>query len=164
MGQLKDVDAYSSCALAWGLGNPNNPALRSILVSKYNLETNRFLSLIHPSVIIDEHVSIGKEVNIDAGSIISSGVNIENYGSIGRACIIQHGGHLDEGVLLASGIIMAGNVKVGKNTYIGQGANIIENVTIGNNCIIGLGAIITKNVDDNKIVYCKQNMIYKENP
>ena len=47
-------------------------------------------------------------------------------------------------------IAVAGNVKIGKNCWIGLGSKIIENCVIGDNVFVAAGAVVTKNVKSNR--------------
>ena len=47
---------------------------------------------------------------------------------------------------------IAGNVRIGKNCWIGLGAKIIQNCIIGDNVFVAAGAVITKNIKSNSFV------------
>lgn len=52
-----------------------------------------------------------------------------------------------------------GNVEIGKNCWIGSNVTILTKVEIGDNVVIAANSIITKNIDSNKTVYNKTNLI-----
>ncbi|MGM0546871.1 MAG: acetyltransferase [Bacteroidota bacterium] len=91
-------------------------------------------SCVFPDVFVGTHVSIGKNVLIKQQSNISHGTEI------GDLCLI------------APGVGIMGDVKVGKKTFIGARALIGNSITIGNNCVIGMGAVVTKDIPDNTTV------------
>lgn len=43
-------------------------------------------------------------------------------------------------------------VVIGKNVWIGTGANILPGVTIGDNSVVAAGAVVTKDIPDNVVV------------
>ena len=43
-------------------------------------------------------------------------------------------------------------MKVGDNTFIGIGANVIDYINIGENVTIGSGSVIIRNIDDHSTV------------
>ena len=47
---------------------------------------------------------------------------------------------------------MAGNVKIGKNCWIGLGTKIIENCVIGDNVFVAAGSLVTKDIKSNSFV------------
>lgn len=44
-----------------------------------------------------------------------------------------------------------GEIKIGKNCFIGANATILPDVTIGDNCVIGAGSVVTKNVPNGEV-------------
>ena len=53
---------------------------------------------------------------------------------------------------ICPGVVIAGNVKIGKNCWIGLGAKIIENCIIGDNVFVAAGSVVTKNIKPNSFV------------
>lgn len=51
-----------------------------------------------------------------------------------------------------------GEVKIGKNCWIGSNVTILKGVTIGDHSVIGAGCVIYKDVPANSAVICKQNL------
>ena len=48
--------------------------------------------------------------------------------------------------------MIAGNVKIGRNCWIGLGVKIIENCIIGDNVFVAAGSVVTKNIKANSFV------------
>lgn len=44
--------------------------------------------------------------------------------------------------------MLAGNVTVGRRTWVGIGASVKNGVTICDNCMIGAGAVVVKNISE----------------
>lgn len=59
------------------------------------------------------------------------------------------------------GKMIVSSVVIGENTWIGAGSIILKGVTIGDNCVIAAGAVVSKDVPAGRVLYCKQNMCYK---
>ena len=51
--------------------------------------------------------------------------------------------------------MLCGNIEVGKSTFVGANATVIQGKRIGNQCIIGAGTTVRKNVEDNRMVCSK---------
>ena len=107
-------------------------------------------TLIHPDVHIPETTSVGKGVTIQYGCFISCNVIIEDYVYIQSLSGVGHDVVLFEGCMVSGSI--AGNVKIGRFTYIGLGAAIKENVAVGDNSVIGMGSVVYKDVPDEMVV------------
>ena len=51
---------------------------------------------------------------------------------------------------LAPAAVLAGNVRVAKNAFIGANATVKEGVSIGENAVIGAGAVVINDVPANE--------------
>jgi len=109
-------------------------------------------TVIHPTA------SIAKDVLIGKGSFVARNVSVNPLVSIGKYCIIntgsiiEHECVIEDGVHIAPGAVLAGNVTVGEGSFIGANAVILQGVTIGKNVIVGAGTVVLKDVSDNKKV------------
>ena len=98
-------------------------------------------TLIHPNA------TIGRDVKIEVGTVVMAGVVINSSTKIGKGCIINtassidHDNVIEDYVHIAPGANLAGTIKVGKKSWIGIGAVIIQGITIGENTTIGAGSV-----------------------
>lgn len=105
-------------------------------------------TLIHPSVTIGEGVEIGE------GSVVMAGVVINSASKIGKGCIVNTGSTIDHDniiedyVHISPGVHTAGNVGIGKGSWIGIGSVVSNNVSITGDCIIGAGAVVVENINE----------------
>ena len=79
---------------------------------------------IHESAVVDSTASVGKNVYIDAGVVIKSGVSIADNAIIGANVVIGNG------------------AAIGANCSLKPNVTIYHNVIIGDNCIIHSGTAI----------------------
>lgn len=104
--------------------------------------------LIHPKAIIGSNVSLG------SGTVIMAGAVVNPDAKIGKGCIINtcssvdHDCVIEDYVHIAVGAHLAGNVRVGKNTWIGIGAVIKNNAAICDESMIGAGAVVVKDITE----------------
>ncbi|OGK09778.1 hypothetical protein A2767_05830 [Candidatus Roizmanbacteria bacterium RIFCSPHIGHO2_01_FULL_35_10] len=131
------------------IGSP----LRKLIVRKIEKLGFSLESVIHPSVPINQYISIQK------GSIICPGVIMTCDIKIGKNCIvninslINHDAELGDFVTIGPGANIAGNVKIGKDSWIGVGVTIIDKIKIGEGSFIGAGAVVTKNIPPHTLAY-----------
>jgi len=106
------------------------------------------VSLIHPSAVI------GTDVEIGIGSAIMAGVVINCSSRIGRGCIINtsssvdHDNVIEDYVHISPGVRTAGNVGIGKGTWLGIGSVVSNNVNICSGCKVGAGAVVVKDITE----------------
>ncbi len=103
-----------------------------------------------PSAIVANHISIGEGTMIGKGAIINANA------VIGKMCIVNTGAIVEHDCIIADfshisvGSVLCGNVQVGRETFVGANATVIQGMCIGNRCVIGAGTTLRRNVED----YC----------
>lgn len=134
--------------VALGIGNPKT---KEMLAKKLeNLSSNIFFpSLIHPSVIISEHVELGKGNIICAGNILTCNIKLKDFVTINLSCTIGHDVVIEDFVTILPGCNISGNVHIKKRVEIGTNTAIIQGIEIGENTIIGAGATVVKSLPSN---------------
>ena len=124
--------------------------IRKNLVKIYGRE--RFISVQHPSAVVDKRAEIGHAVQIMAGCVVQSYVTIGDFVMLGTGAQVSHDSSVGHWSFLAPGSVVVGGVKIGENVFVGANATILPNVTLGDNSIIGAGAVVVHNVAPNTIV------------
>lgn len=120
-----------------------NNSVRRLIAETYLLP---YAVAVHPDAILGSGVSIGN------GSVIMAGVVINAETSIGEHCIINTGSTLDhentidDFVHISPGVHTGGNVRVGKESWIGIGSCVKNGVTLGEQCVVGAGSVVLKNI------------------
>lgn len=102
--------------------------------------------LIHPSAVIGKNVEIGEGTVVMANSVINCCTKIGNGCIINTGATVDHDNLIEDYVHISPGVHLAGNVKVGKGSWIGIGSIIINNISIISDCTIGAGAVVVKNI------------------
>jgi sugar O-acyltransferase (sialic acid O-acetyltransferase NeuD family) len=120
------------------------------------------INVIHPKSIIADDVIIGKGNAIMAGTIINPSVYIGNNTILNTRCCIEHDCYIEDGCHICPGVTMGGNVKIGKETWVGIGSTIKDNILIGENCYIGAGTNLINSIPDNSLVYGNPGKIIKK--
>lgn len=111
----------------------------------------KFPIIISPEAVVD------KKVRIDKGTVVRPGCIIDVDSYIGKNCIVSTNttiGHdciIDDHCHIAPGVHISGFVEVGKLSFIGVGATIIQGIKIGKNVTIGAGSVVIKDIPDNVI-------------
>lgn len=107
--------------------------------------------LVHPSVIISDHVDLGE------GSIISAGTIFAINTKVGEHCILNLGCRVGHDTVIGTysscmpGTNLAGKVIVGEGCYFGLNACVINGLEIGEWSTIGAGASVIKNIPPNSL-------------
>ena len=110
------------------------------------------ITIIHPTAWIAPNAKIGLGAQIQAYTVI------EAQSSLGIQCIINtkasvdHECILEDGVEIAPGATLCGQITVEENAWVCAGATVLPRLRIGKNAIVGAGAVVTKNVPNNVTV------------
>jgi len=79
---------------------------------------------IHPSALVDEQASLGKNVGVGAGAVVEAQAKLEDGVQIGPLCWIGEG------------------VRIGAGTRLEAGVSCYAGVSIGDNCLVHAGVVI----------------------
>jgi len=148
LGSIRDLNTISEeVCVVLAIGTSQ---LRENILLQINNSVIEFPILIHPNVIIgDDMVFIGEGCIICAGSIITVNINIGKHVIINLACTVGHDTTIEDFCSFMPAVNISGEVNIGRCTYIGTGAKIINQVSIGENTIIGAGAVVAKSLPAN---------------
>ena len=122
-------------------------------VAKLILSNNkRLLNVIDSSAHISEEISIGEGNFIAKNATVNILTQIGDYCILNTGCIVEHECRISNGVHIAPGAVLLGNITVGEQSFIGANAVVKENITIGRHVIIGAGSVVVKDVPDNSTI------------
>jgi UDP-N-acetylbacillosamine N-acetyltransferase len=113
----------------------------------------RLVSVIHPSASVASDVVIGAGTVVRAQSAIGPETRIGENCIIGYGAMISHSCVIEDGVHISSGVNLAGGTKVGRASWIGIGATVIDPVQVGRHAMVGAGAVVTRNIPDRVVAY-----------
>lgn len=128
-----------------GIGNAK---VRKMIQERIIEAGRNIATIIHPSAIIGENVSIGVGTVIMAGAVVNPGVSIGNGCIINTCASVDHDCILQDYVHISVGVHLAGTVLVGEQTWIGIGAVVSNNIEITGGCTIGAGAVVVDKIEE----------------
>lgn len=138
-GNISDYD----CDFFVAIGNFK---VREQIMEKLEQSGKNIATLIHPSAVVGQDVSVG------VGSVVMAGAVINPCTTIGKGCIvntcssIDHDNVISDYVHVSVGAHLAGTVQIGAHTWIGVGATVSNNISICNDNMIGAGAVVVKDI------------------
>jgi len=134
-------------------GSPNSYRSRKETIQGLGIAEERFAKVIHPTARVSPLASIGCNVLIMAGVVITSNARIGSHTCILPNTVIHHDVVVGDWGLIGSNVTIAGNTVVEENCYIGSGSSVMNGLLVGSGALIGLGSNVISNVAaDNRVV------------
>lgn len=124
----------------------------------------RFVTIVHPTVVMARGTTAGEGTVILGGCSISNQVRIGDHVHISLHCTIGHDAILEHYVSMAPGVHVSGNVHLGEGANIGTGAVIIEKKQVGKWSVIGAGSTVIRDIPANTTAVGVPAHVIKERP
>jgi sugar O-acyltransferase (sialic acid O-acetyltransferase NeuD family) len=106
----------------------------------------RLISAVHPSAMIPDSATIGRNTVVAAGVVLCAHCQIGNSVILNTGCIIDHYSMVAEGVHICPGVRIAGRAKIEPGVFVGIGATVIPKISLGCEAIVGAGAVVIEDV------------------
>ena len=116
-----------------------------IVTDSFDMLAGSYIVVVEGGKLIVHGGFINENVQITCGSTIEIGKGC----AIGRDVVIRS---FDGHTIDKEGYSISAPIKIGKNVWIGQGAQILKGVTIGDGAIVAAGAVVTKDVPPHYVV------------
>jgi sugar O-acyltransferase (sialic acid O-acetyltransferase NeuD family) len=119
---------------------------RKAIVTSLGVDQQRFTQVVHPTASVSQLATIGYNVLIMAGVVITSNAVIGNHVCVLPNSVIHHDVVVGDWSLIGANVTIAGNTVVGENCYIGSGSALMNGLRIGDGALVGLGSTVIRNV------------------
>ena len=147
VGALDLAKNYTDAYFIFGIGSMKTRLIREQILKKLDIDTSRFISIIHPTAVIDSSAKIGNGCIIHPGACIGNDVVIEPFVTIAVNSAIAPYVHINSFSMITSLVVILSYAKIGKSVFIASCSCITENVEIGNGSMIGAGTVVSRNID-----------------
>ncbi|MCL2227996.1 MAG: UDP-3-O-(3-hydroxymyristoyl)glucosamine N-acyltransferase [Oscillospiraceae bacterium] len=102
--------------------------------------------------IIEDEVEIQQSCCIDRAYFTWDDTVVGQGSKLDNLVHVAHAAKVGRRVFLPAAALLAGNVVVGDDAWVGPGSTISNNVSIGTNARVSLGSVVTRSVADNSVV------------
>jgi sugar O-acyltransferase (sialic acid O-acetyltransferase NeuD family) len=133
-------------------GSPSSYKKRHEIIEGLGLKQERFAKVIHPKASISPLASIGVNVLIMAGVVITSNAVIGSHTCILPNTVIHHDVKIGDWSLVGSNVTIAGSTVIEENCYVGSGSRLINNIVVGARALIGLGSNVIHHISADSTV------------
>ena len=165
IGPLSDFHKYDEpVKFVFGIGSHKNHLIRREIIQKLNIDKERFISLVHPTVKIFNNSKIDKGCIIHFGSVVFNNTKINHFCIIMAMTVIGTRNLIGEGCIITSKVSTTNKVSIGSYSFIGTGSLIAESVEISPGTLVSLGSIIHKDTHQGDLIFNRstKSIKYKE--
>lgn len=103
-------------------------------------------SVRHQSAILEPSACAGPGLHALAGSVIGANARLGRQCILNTRASVDHDCVLGDGVHLAPGATVCGEVQIGTRAFVAAGATVLPKLRIGADAVIGAGAVVVRDV------------------
>ncbi len=126
-----------------GLGDP---AVRLRVCGDLRSRGARFVTVLHPSVIMALNVTVGEGCVLCPNVVVSANARIEDFVLVNIAASIGHDSRIGEGATISCHSDVMGYVEIGGGCFLGSHACVLPKKKVGDGAIVGSGSTVVRNV------------------
>jgi sugar O-acyltransferase (sialic acid O-acetyltransferase NeuD family) len=104
------------------------------------------VNAVHPTAFVSPTAVLGQGVVVAAQAAVSTESRVDDLAIINTSAVVDHECHIGEAAHVCPGAHLAGRVSVGRDSFIGLGANVIQCLKIGEGATVGAGAVVREDV------------------
>jgi UDP-perosamine 4-acetyltransferase len=121
-------------------------ALRGRIGSELLAMGYTLVNAISPAAVVSPSARLGCGIAIMAGAVLNADVVLHDFVIINTGATVDHDCVVGAAVHVAPQSGLAGNVHVGKFSFIGIGTSVIPETRIGEHATVGAGSAVVKDV------------------
>ena len=133
-------------------GSPVSYLKRRQVIEGLGLAADRWATVVHRSAHVSPLATIGRNVLIMAGVVVTSDAVIGDHVCVLPNTVIHHGVCIGAWSLIGANVTIAGGAEIGDNCYVGGGACLKSGITIGDRALVGMGSTVLGNIDAEQCV------------
>jgi sugar O-acyltransferase (sialic acid O-acetyltransferase NeuD family) len=127
-------------------GSPSSYLDRRKVIEALGIEPARFARVVHPSARVSPLATLGRNVLVLAGVVITSDAVIGDHVCILANTVIHHDAVIGDWSLVGSNVTVAGGAVIGSNGYVGSGSSLMNGIRVGDGALVGLGSNVLRDV------------------
>jgi sugar O-acyltransferase (sialic acid O-acetyltransferase NeuD family) len=130
-------------------GSAATYAGRQALIEGLGIDPRRFATLVHPAARVSPLASVGHNVLILAGAVVTSNAVIGDHVCLLPNSVVHHDVRIGAWSLIGANVTIAGHTTLGERCYVGSGSSVMNGLAIGDGALIGMGSNVLRDVGPN---------------
>ena len=109
-------------------------------------------ALIDPTSVVASSTRFGAGCHVAAGVVIGAAGVLGDHVFINRSTNLGHHAFVDDFTSVGPGCTLAGNVHLGRASFVGAGSVILPGIRIGVGAVVAAGSVVREDVADDVLV------------
>lgn len=126
------------------LGSSVSYLTRPEVISGLGIDASRFATVVHPAASISPLATLGRNILIMAGVVVTSNAFIGDHVCLLPNTVVHHDARIGAWTLVGANVTVAGGTNIGENCYIGAGSSIMNGLKVGDGTLVGLGSNVIR--------------------
>lgn len=150
---LSTIDAYEPADDELLLCAIGKPADKKYVVEKLLAKGASFFTLIHPTAIVGENVTIGRGVLVCPFSVLSVDLLVGDFVTINSLCTVGHDTVIGQFSTLSGHCDLTGGAVLEDEVFLGSRASVLPKVRVGKGAVVGAGSVVLRAVKPGSVVF-----------
>lgn len=150
VGSIKDYQPQSGEELICAIGDAS---IKTAIFDQLNSKGAVFTTIIHPTAVLSDRFSIGKDVIVGPLSVISTDVILGDCVVVNTLAVVGHDVTLEKGCIVSDYCDLMGFSYLEENVFLGSGSKILPSVRVGKNAKVGTGSVVIRRVKADTTVF-----------
>jgi sugar O-acyltransferase (sialic acid O-acetyltransferase NeuD family) len=127
-------------------GSPLSYRQRQAIIEGLGLAMERFATVIHPTARVSSLATLGCNLLLMAGVVVTSNATIGDHVCILPNTVVHHDVRVGDWTLIGSNVTLAGGAILQRNCYVGSGTSVMNGIEVGEGALVGLGSNVVRPV------------------
>jgi sugar O-acyltransferase (sialic acid O-acetyltransferase NeuD family) len=127
-------------------GSPSSYRCRREVIEGLGVTPERFARVVHPSARVSPLATLGRNVLLMAGVVVTSNAVIGDHVCVLPNTVVHHDAVIGSFSLVGSNVTIAGGAVIGENCYVGSGTSLMNGIRVGDRALVGLGSNVIRDV------------------
>ena len=146
LGGLALLEQFPDAATVVCAGRGRARAAIVDRLGSIQIETERFATVIHPSVDVPGSCVVGRGTILLAGTALTAEVTVGRHVVVMPNAVLTHGDVVEDFATVCAGVVLGGDVRVEDRVYLGMSAAVREGLTVGAGATVGMGSVVLSDV------------------
>lgn len=129
------------------------PAIKRLVCERLIAHSAKFISLIHPSVVMGANVSLANGVVICPHVTLTADIQVGTFSLINCHSSAGHDVAIGAWSTISGHCDVTGGCKIGEGAFLATGVRVLPGKTVGSNAYVGAASVVMRSVQSEDRVF-----------